>query len=198
MLIFLRLFFSSILVALAFATSASAVPLDPDGVIRADLLGRAVAALEAHRTEADPTRMVVVDYAKHSRERRAYVVDLETGAVTAFRTAHGRGSDTDHNGFLDTFSDVAGSSASSEGAYLTAETYWGKHGKSLRLDGLDPTNAHTRARAIVVHAAAYAEPDFLKQFGKLGRSNGCIVFSADDLTTFLADVPERTLVFVGK
>ena len=116
----------------------------------------------------------------------------------AFRAAHGSGSDPDHDGYLDRFSDVPGSSASPEGAYLVAEPYVGKHGRSLRLDGLDPTNINARARAIVIHAADYAEPAFLKKWGKLGRSNGCIVFSKEDLTTFLKDVPQRTLVFVGK
>jgi hypothetical protein len=116
----------------------------------------------------------------------------------AFRAAHGSGSDPDHDGFLDKFSDIPGSSASPEGAYLVAEPYVGKHGKSLRLDGLDPTNANARDRAIVIHAADYAEPTFLQKWGKLGRSNGCIVFSKADLATFLKDVPRRTMVFVSK
>ena len=181
------------------ALPAQAVPLDPDGLIRPDLLGRAVAALEAHKAEADPAHLVVIDYSRPSSEPRAYVLNLETGRVDdIFRAAHGRGSDPDHDGYLDSFSDVPGSSASPEGAYLTAEEYIGKHGRSLRLDGLDATNANARSRAIVIHAAAYAEPAWLKKFGKLGRSNGCIVFSKADLTTFLKDVPQRTLIFVGK
>ena len=67
-----------------------------------------------------------------------------------------------------------------------------------RLDGLDATNNASRERAIVVDAADYAEPDFLAQHGKLGRSNGCIVFSKADLKTFLADVPEGSLLFVAR
>lgn len=181
------------------ALPARAVPVDPQGLIRADLLGRAMAALQAHRGEADPTRLVVVDYSRRSSDPRAFVVNLETGIVEeAFRAAHGSGSDPDHDGFLDRFSDVPGSSASPEGAYLVAEQYVGKHGRSLRLDGLDKTNANARDRAIVIHAADYAEPSFLQQHGKLGRSNGCIVFSQEDLSLFLKDVPERTLIFVGK
>ena len=56
----------------------------------------------------------------------------------------------------------------------------------------------TARHGIVIHAADYAEPAFLAQHGKLGRSNGCIVFSKADLKTFLADVPQGTLIFVGK
>ena len=181
------------------ALPAAAIPLDPQGLIRPELLGEALASLKAHGDAAAQTHLVVVDYARRSSEPRAFIVNLETGLVEeAFRAAHGSGSDRDHDGYLDNFSDVPGSSASPEGAYLLAEQYVGKHGKSLRLDGLDPTNANARARAIVIHAADYAEPSFLKKWGKLGRSNGCIVFSKKDLATFLKDVPRRTLIYVGK
>lgn len=181
------------------ALPASAIPVDPQGLIRPDLLGKALASLKAHGDAANPSRLVIVDYARRSSEKRAYLINLETGLVeSAFRAAHGSGSDPDHDGFLDQFSDVPGSSASPEGAYLLAEEYVGKHGKSFRLDGLDPTNANARSRAIVIHAADYAEPTFLQKWGKLGRSNGCIVFSKDDLRAFLRDVPSRTLIYVGK
>lgn len=180
------------------AMPARAIPVDPQGMISADLLGRAMAALQAHRAEADPTHLVVVDYSRRSSEPRAFIVNLKTGLIESFRAAHGSGSDPDHDGFLDRFSDIPGSSASPEGAYLLAEEYYGKHGRSARLDGLDASNANARDRAIVIHSADYAEPSFLQQHGKLGRSNGCIVFSREDLQTFLKDVPERTLIFVGK
>jgi hypothetical protein len=189
--------------ALAFfaltALGAQAVTLDPQGQIRPELLGQALAAQESHKAETRETgRLVIVDYSLHSREPRLYVVNLQTGDVAAFRAAHGKGSDADHDGYLDSFSNVSGSSASPQGAFVTAEEYVGKHGRSLRLDGLDATNSASRERAIVVHAADYAEPEFLAQHGKLGRSNGCIVFSRADLKTFLAEVPAGTLLFVSK
>ena len=174
------------------------MPLDPEQLIRPHLLGEALAALEAHPDATASPRLVIVDYGLHSSKPRLFVVNLQTGEVEAFRTAHGSGSDPDHDGFLNSFSDIPGSSASPEGAYLTAEEYYGKHGRSLRLDGLDATNANARDRAIVIHAADYAEPDWLSRYGKLGRSNGCIVFSSADLKTFMADVPEGTLLYVGR
>ncbi|WP_430401462.1 murein L,D-transpeptidase catalytic domain family protein [Hyphomonas sp.] len=189
--------------ALAFfaftALGAQAVTLDPQGQIRPDLLGKALAAHESHKASTRETgRLVVVDYSRHSREARLYIVNLQTGHVVSFRAAHGKGSDADHDGHLDHFSNESGSSASPEGAFITAEEYVGKHGRSLRLDGLDTANSASRDRAIVIHAADYAEPAFLAQHGKLGRSNGCIVFSKADLKTFLTDVPQGTLIFVGK
>jgi L,D-transpeptidase catalytic domain len=181
------------------AFHAAAVELDPDGQIRPAILAQAETALETHADQVgENSHLIVVDYSLHSREKRLFVVDLVSGAVSAFRAAHGRGSDKDHDGYLDAFSDRPGSSASPEGAYLVAEEYSGKHGRSLRLDGLSNTNANARARAIVIHAAAYAEPDMIRQHGKLGRSNGCIVFSGADLETVLGTVPRGTLIFVGK
>lgn len=184
---------------LLIATPAKAAPLDPDGLIRSDMLGKALAAMEAEGPGKDATgRLVIVDYSLRSSAERLFVVNLENGAVTSYRAAHGLGSDADHDGYLDSFSDKPGSNASPEGLYRLAETYWGKHGQSIRLDGLSPTNANARSRAIVIHAADYAEPDFLARHGKLGRSNGCIVFSSADLKTFRADVPEGTLIYVAR
>lgn len=178
---------------------SQAAELDPDGRIRPEILERAEAAMEARGREGHTTgKLVVVDYGLHSSEERLFVIDLATGAVSAYRAAHGLGSDPDHDGELDRFSSVSGSQASPEGAFRFAEEYSGKHGQSFRLDGLDETNRNARARAIVVHAAWYAEPGFLIQHGKLGRSNGCIVFSKADLARFIAEVPEGTLIFVGK
>ncbi|MFN4183432.1 MAG: murein L,D-transpeptidase catalytic domain-containing protein [Hyphomonas sp.] len=181
------------------APAAFAVVLDPDRIIRQDLLNAGLSALRENAPEASKTgRLVIVDYAKHSREERLYVVNLTTGAVTTYRASHGLGSDPDHDGYLDSFSSVPNSQASPEGAFRVAEEYTGKHGRSVRLDGLDAENQTARDRAIVIHAAAYAEPEHLARYGKLGRSNGCIVFSKDDLARFLDETPEGTLIFVGK
>lgn len=190
---------AGLLLAVALAAfPATAVPLDPDRKIRPALLGEALEALQAHPEARRTSRLVVVDYSLHSSKPRLFIVNLETGRVESYLAAHGRGSDPDHDGYLDSFSDVPGSSASPEGAYLTAEEYTGRHGRSLRLDGLDATNANARDRAIVIHAAGYAEPAWLDRYGKLGRSNGCIAFSEADLTRFMADVPRGTLIFVGR
>ncbi|AXE65111.1 hypothetical protein BBF93_13450 [Hyphomonas sp. CACIAM 19H1] len=179
--------------------SAQAKMLDPDGLIRPELLERALAAMEAHARNGGSTgKLVIVDYGQHSSKKRLHVIDLATGAVSAYRAAHGMGTDKDHDGYLDGFSSLPGSQASSEGTFRFAEEYTGKHGLSFRLDGLDKTNSTSRERAIVVHAADYAEPAFLTRHGKLGRSNGCIVFSKDDLAAFANEVPAGTLIFVGK
>lgn len=177
---------------------SQAEAIDPDRLIRPDLLEQAIGALHTHAAHANSERLVVVDYSLHSSKKRLFIVNLDTGLVNAFRTTHGRGSDKDHDGYLDKFSDIPGSGASPEGAFLTAEEYHGRHGRSLRLDGLDETNANARRRAIVIHAADYAEPGMIDRYGKLGRSLGCIVFSRADLDAFMILVPQGTLIFVGR
>lgn len=191
--------FALILMVFFLAGLSRAAELDPEGLIRPDLLTAALEAAEAvHPDGAATGRLVIVDYSQHSSEKRLYVLNLETGAVTAYRAAHGLGSDPNHDGYLDSFSSVPGSQASPKGLFRLAEEYHGRHGRSARMDGLDDGNRTARARAIVIHAAWYAEPGFLAQHGKLGRSNGCIVFSAADLARFMDEAPEGTLIFVGK
>jgi hypothetical protein len=188
-----------LLMVLTLSCAAQAQAIDPDGQIRPALLASAIEVMEARGHGGHATgQLVVVDYSLHSSEERLFVIDLESGAVSAFRVAHGLGSDRDHDGFLESFSSIPGSQASPEGLFRLAEEYTGRHGQSFRLDGLDESNKTSRARSIVIHAASYAEPGFLKQHGKLGRSNGCIVFSKADLARFIEDVPEGTLIFVSK
>jgi len=118
-----------------------------------------------------------VDFSGRSGDPRFHVVDLQNGTVESHLVAHGRGSDPDHSGFLERFSNRVGSEASSNGTYITSATYHGKYGLSKKVKGLDDTNNNAEARAIVIHNAWYAEPEMVSQHGKLGRSEGCFAFS---------------------
>jgi hypothetical protein len=160
---------AGVLPARAFAAVA---PLQPriDPALRA----RAMAALEVRRGIIPHADVIgIADFSRASRDPRFYIVDLRSGFTTEHLCAHGRGSDPDHSGWLEHFSNDFGSEATSEGAYLTGNAYTGKYGWSMRLSGLDHTNYNAEARAIVVHSARYAEPSMIAQFGKLGRSEGC-------------------------
>lgn len=173
--------------------------LDPQGLIAPGLLSEALEARARFKgSQMVAETMIVVDYGLRSDRARLFVIDLKTGHVEPFRVAHGRGSDPDHDGYLDSFSSVEGSLASPAGAFLTAEEYDGKHGRSLRLDGLEPGNANARDRFIVMHAAWYAEPEVLRSNGKLGRSQGCIVFSARDRDALFDDLKPGTFLYVGR
>jgi hypothetical protein len=155
--------------AKVFATVAPYQPqIDPK------LKARALLALAARRSRIPHADVIgIADFNRPSREPRFYILDVVGGMVTQHHVAHGRGSDPGHSGWLERFSNEVGSEATSNGAYLTGDTYFGKYGHSLRLYGLDHSNSNALARAIVVHSAWYAEPAMVQDHGKLGRSVGC-------------------------
>ncbi|MGH1420962.1 MAG: murein L,D-transpeptidase catalytic domain family protein [Hyphomonas sp.] len=191
--------FVAVLVLFCAYPLAEAETEYPLNTVRADLLAAAQASLQTHADNmSNHDEIVIVDYSLHSAKNRLFVADLKTGTVRRFRVAHGRGSDKDHDGLLDHFSSISGSNASPEGAHVTAEQYVGKHGTSVRMDGLEPSNASARSRAIVIHAASYAEPSMINKYGKLGRSQGCLALSKRDLDTILDLVPTGTLVYISK
>jgi hypothetical protein len=81
---------------------------------------------------------------------------------------------------MDRAGNVNGSGRSNVGLLKTAETYYGKHGKSLRLDGMEQGfNDNARRRAVVVHSASYVTDDYIRRNGKAGRSLGCPALDPD-------------------
>lgn len=143
-------------------------------------------------------RVGIVDFGLPSASPRFALVDLVAGKVQHFAVTHGRGSDPEHDGWLKRFSNRPGSLASSRGAYRTADYYWGQHGSSMRLSGLEADNDMADARAIVVHGAWYADPALIAQQGKLGRSEGCFVFGQDQLPEVLYKLGPGRLLFADK
>lgn len=120
--------------------------------------------------------LTVIDYTLPSHVRRLWVLDLERGTVLAHEfVAHGRGSGED---VATRFSNNSGSYQSSLGTFVTADTYQGAHGLSLRLEGLNPgLNDHAMQRRLVVHGAPYVSENTIRQTGRLGRSEGCPALS---------------------
>jgi hypothetical protein len=112
--------------------------------------------------------------------------------------AHGNGSDPAHTGWVQRFSNTPGSNASSEGAFVTSDYYVGKHGRSQRLIGLDPTNDKAFERAIVIHAAWYANPDMLRTHGQLGRSQGCFAVADGDLDQVFGRLGPGRMLYSAK
>ncbi|MGF1454386.1 MAG: murein L,D-transpeptidase catalytic domain family protein [Alphaproteobacteria bacterium] len=134
------------------------------------LLAEALSAYRKHAHEVRNARYIsIADFSRHSSQERLFILDLETGTHEALLVAHGQGSDRNHDGFADVFSNEVDSHMSSLGAYVTLGTYQGKHGLSMRLRGLEPTNDRARERAIVMHGADYVS----RERDTLGRSWGC-------------------------
>lgn len=116
--------------------------------------------------------ITVIDFSLSSTKKRLWVIDLATNTIL-YNTvvSHGMKSGGE---FATSFSNEQSSNKSSLGFYTTGETYIGKHGISLKLDGQERgINHNARARAVVMHGAGYANPSILKSQGYLGRSQGC-------------------------
>nr|WP_137676740.1 murein L,D-transpeptidase catalytic domain family protein [Parerythrobacter lutipelagi] len=122
----------------------------------------------------------IADFGLRSSEERFHFVDLERGVVDSYLVSHGDGSDPEHDGWLNWFSNEPDSHCTSEGLYMTYGWYTGRYGTSIRLEGLDPTNSNALDRAIVMHRANYAERGHLERWGRLGRSNGCFAMGDAD------------------
>lgn len=176
-----------------FAAPALATARTPADVAR-EGLQRAGSAI--------PRRDIVgvADFNAPSRAPRFFLVDLANGRTTSHLVSHGRGSDPDHSGYVERFSNDEGSNASSAGAYRTVDYYSGKHGRSQRLDGLEPGNSNAMARAIVIHGAWYVSDAIAQQHGKIGRSEGCFAFDETNgsLDEILSRLPPGHLLYAGR
>jgi hypothetical protein len=137
----------------------------------------------------------IADFGLRSSEPRFHFVNLDQQRVDSYRVSHGTGSDPEHDGWLKSYSNAEGSNATSKGAYVTWEWYKGRYGTSVRLGGLDETNNNALQRYIVMHRAAYAEPEHLERYGRLGRSNGCFALSEDDFRTALLTLSGGRLLY---
>ena len=171
-------------------------PSAPGG-IDPQLFARAKAALDTHKVWPRDT-MAIVDFSRPSNEERFYVVNLQSGEVEAHRVAHGRGSDPDHSGFVERFSNDFGSYASSNGAYLSGDYYDGKYGLSMKVRGLDWSNYNAEPRAIVIHNAWYAEDDMIPIHGKLGRSEGCFAMSRENQYKVMRKLAGGRMIYADK
>lgn len=137
----------------------------------------------------------ISDFGLHSKLARFHLVNLEREEVESFHVSHGAGSDPDHDGYLNRYSNVEGSNATSKGAYVTWEWYQGKYGTSVRLGGLDPTNEAALRRYIVMHPAEYAEPKHISKWGRLGRSNGCFALGSEQFKIALMKLSGGRMIY---
>ena len=138
--------------------------------------------------------LTVIDMSVSANKNRFFLIDVKNEKIVHKSiVAHGRNSGGE---FAKDFSNKVGSFKSSIGFYKTAETYSGKHGLSLRLDGLEFSNNKARERAIVIHAADYVSTGFIKQNGRLGRSLGCPSLPKKDYNQIVQKIKNGTLLFI--
>ncbi|MDR0428233.1 MAG: murein L,D-transpeptidase catalytic domain family protein [Dysgonamonadaceae bacterium] len=138
--------------------------------------------------------LTLIDFSKASSKERMYVIDMEQKRVL-YQTyvAHGKKSG---NNYATSFSNKMGSQQSSLGFFLTGNTYKGRAGYSLVLEGLEKgINDKVRARGVVIHGADYANPETIKSSGRLGRSFGCPALPEKISKTIIDTIKEGSVLY---
>lgn len=182
--------------ALLTGRATAGVVLRPTGLDA--LIARANAALDRHAGIIPNRDLVgIADFARSSSTPRFHLLDLRNGRMDSFLVAHGRGSDPAHTGWLQRFSNLPGSEATSSGAFLTKDIYFGAHGRSRRIAGLDPENNQAEPRGIVIHGAWYVNRDLAAK-GAIGRSEGCFAFQQDQVNQIVDRLGPGRLILATK
>ena len=148
----------------------------------------------AHGYVKNPNVLTIIDFTQPSNTKRAWLIDLKNSTVIMnFYTTHGKNSGLD---YANSFSNRPSSNETSLGVYTTLNAYYGKHGLSERLQGLEPgINSNALSRAVVVHPAAYASPAYIKANGRAGRSWGCFGISPDESSEFVNATKNGSVIY---
>jgi hypothetical protein len=139
--------------------------------------------------------ITIVDFSKPSTEERMFVINLKTKQVIAKSLcAHGRNSGEN---WAETFSNNSESYQSSLGFFIASETYDGKHGYSLKLDGQETGfNDKARDRGVVIHGADYVSKQFIASTGRLGRSQGCPALPLEKYEKIISLIKGGSCLFI--
>ncbi len=145
--------------------------------------------------EQERAILTLIDFTKPSTEQRLCVIDLQE-QQTLFKShvSHGRNSG---GNYAVSFSNQPQSFKSSLGFFRTGDTYYGKNGYSLILEGLEKgKNDKAKERAIVMHGAKYADPAVIKKQGRLGRSLGCPALPPAVSQEIINTIKQGTLLYI--
>lgn len=139
--------------------------------------------------------LTLIDFRLSSNKKRMWIIDLKNNKVIHHSlVAHGRNTG---NEYAKTFSNIPNSNSSSLGFYVTGETYYGKHGLSLRLDGVEAEfNNNARDRAIVMHSASYVDASFTTAYGRIGRSFGCPAIPLEGHEEVINKIASKSCLFI--
>lgn len=139
--------------------------------------------------------LTIIDLSLASTEKRLWVIDMDNRKILFNDlVAHGKNSGDNLAG---RFSNQRNSNMSSLGFYITGSTYSGCHGLSLLLDGKDKDyNNNARDRAIVVHGAAYVSNEYIKKYGRIGRSFGCPALSLESYQSIINAISGGSCMFI--
>lgn len=176
----------------------AAVNLVDNGLTR-DIFDLAIKGLKKLDNEGklhNPNIVTIADYSQSSNRKRFYVIDLKNKKLL-YNTyvAHGRNTGEE---YAKSFSNDEGSLKSSLGFYITENPFIGSHtGYALMIEGVEKGfNDHAVKRAIIIHGANYATENFIKKYGRLGRSLGCPALPPDLNKPIIETIKDGTCLFI--
>ncbi|NNM60444.1 MAG: murein L,D-transpeptidase catalytic domain family protein [Legionellales bacterium] len=142
----------------------------------------------------NPDVLTIIDFTKPSNQKRAWLIDLKKSKVLMnFYTTHGKNSGLN---YASSFSNSVHSNKTSLGVYTTLNAYYGKHGLSERLMGLENgVNNNALRRTVVIHPADYATEEYVKTHGYTGRSWGCFGISPKESTQYVKYTQNGSVIF---
>jgi len=138
--------------------------------------------------------LTIIDMSISANTERFFIINMETYQLEhKSLVAHGKNTGGE---YAKQFSNIVSSYKTSLGFYKTAETYTGKHGHSLRLDGLEFSNNKARERAVVIHEAKYVSNSYIQKNGRLGRSFGCPSLPKKNYKTIISKIKNGSCLFI--
>jgi hypothetical protein len=139
--------------------------------------------------------LTIIDFSQSSNTERLWILDVQNRKVIhSSLVAHGKNSGEE---FATRFSNIPSSYQSSIGFYVTDNTYLGKHGLSLFLNGMESNiNDKARERAIVMHGADYVSKEYIHLNGRLGRSFGCPSIPMSDHERIINLLSGKSCLFI--
>ncbi|WP_372647551.1 murein L,D-transpeptidase catalytic domain family protein [Draconibacterium sp.] len=186
-------------ISLAIEYSAIYAELSPkNNKPSVDIFGKAMIGFEKLKSEnriGNTDIITIIDLSLPSTKRRLWIIDLKQKKVVENSlVAHGKNSGQLNAKF---FSNTIGSYQSSLGFYITGKTYYGKHGLSLYLNGVETAiNDKAKERAIVIHGAPYVSQEFIDEYGRLGRSFGCPAVPVSKHKTIIDRIKNGSCLFI--
>ena len=139
--------------------------------------------------------ITLIDFSKPSTEERFYILDIKNRKLLMSSVvSHGRNSG---DNYATSFSNKKGSNKSSLGFYITEDTYQGRNGYSLIINGLEKgINDKAKERSIVIHGAFYSDPSVVESSGRLGRSQGCPALPYSLSSAAIDIIKDGSLIFI--
>ena len=139
--------------------------------------------------------LTIIDFSFSSTKERMWVIDMESRKVILQTlVSHGMNSGKE---FAKSFSNQNESFKSSLGFFITGETYIGKHGISLKLDGQEQgLNDNARERAVVIHGADYVSKKLANRQGYIGRSQGCPAVAPEVSLKLIKTIKNKSVLFI--